>query len=161
MTSNFENVYLGELAQGKFSQAFALARMAGEPRNEAAWRARVKRWQQTSDENKKGVIAVENSEGYVVALLYYNVSTNPELGRVLEVRELTVPVMFRASIVEHFVPILDQLAGLLSCWTIYLPKSQETDDTTSALSLMGQLEGFQNEVNGIYRYLPVKREPTE
>ncbi len=158
MTSNFDNVFLGELAPDKLSQAYCLARMAGDPRDEAAWRARIKRWQDTESENKKGVIALENAEGYVIALLYYSVRTTPELGRVLEARDITVPLMFRSSIVEHFVPILDELAGMLSCWTIFLPTPYDSPQNKSALSLMAELEGFQKEQDGIYRYLPVQRE---
>jgi len=158
MTSSFDNVYLGELAPNKLSQAYCLAKMAGEPRDEAAWLERIKRWQQTTNENKKGVIALENADGYVIALLYYCVSKTPELGRMLEVRDLTVPLMFRASIIENFVPILDQLAGKLSCWTIFLPKPHDTPENKSAISFMAELEGFQSEDNGIYRYLPAKRE---
>jgi hypothetical protein len=159
MNKNFENVYLSELSKSKLSQAYCLARMAGDPRDEGAWLDRIKRWQGTTEENKKGVIALENADGYVIALLYYKVSSNPELGRVLEVRDLTVPLMFRSSIIEHFVLVLDQLAGMLSCWTIFLPTPYDSPQNKSAITIMAELEGFQKETSGIYRYLPVQREP--
>lgn len=158
MTDNFDNVYLGELQPAKFAQAYSLARMAGEKLDEAQWCETIKKWQSTPDESKKGVIAVQNKEGYVLALLYYSVRNTPDLGRVLEVCDLTVPVMFKNSIVEHFVPILDQLAGMLKCWTIFLPKTCDRNADTSALSLMAEIDGFQKEEQGIYRYLPVQRE---
>lgn len=159
MIANFESLYLEELSPAKLSQAYCLAKMAGEPRDEAAWLARIKRWQDISNINKKGVIALENKDGYIISLLYYCVSSTPELGRILEVRDITMPLMFRASIVEHFVPIIDQLAGLLSCWTIFLPKPYDKPENKSAITLMAELEGFQIEENGIYRYLPAKQEP--
>lgn len=154
MTNDFDNVFLGELEPDKFAQAYGLARMAGEARDEAHWLARVKRWQNTPDESKKGVFAVQNAEGYVLALLYYSVRKNPVLGRILEVGDLTVPVMFKSSVIKYFIPILDQLAGMLDCWTICLkPKDSEN----SALVQMADIDGFQKEEQGIYRYLPVQK----
>jgi hypothetical protein len=143
-----DDISLAELAPDNYLKAYGLARLSHETAPQAAWIARIESWQK-SPGSKRGVIGVQNPFGYLVALFFYQVKETPDLGRVLEVSELTIPAMFKNLVSSHFVPMLDAIAAQQQCWTIHIPAGH-----LETVGFLRSQEGFDHERSGLYRYLP-------
>lgn len=146
------------LALNKINQAYPLVRAARPDLTADGWRAVATEYlaaRQDAPESPRGVVAVQNEQGYIVGLFCYAACDDMQHGATLRVENLTAIDLFnQAGIMELLLREVERVARRLRCRAVLAdPPACNRSDSESGRRVADWFRDVGVDGDGLLRLL--------